>query len=233
MNQNNFTKYILPTFFIVLGFVVKGLFLGSNSLGGDEPFSVYHSQQSLDHLFGIFQNENNPPLHFIILHYWIRFFGISEFAVRMPSLIFSAFTVLFIYRIGLRFFNLRIAIIASIIFTFSNYQILYAHEARAYALMGFLAVVSMFYYLEIIHSKSRSHAAFSFSGGASKWKLFWFLLANALLIYTHFFGFFILFIQFFFIVFHEFNLLIEYLDRRFVIANVDQVKRLELRVKLF
>jgi mannosyltransferase len=192
MDRRNYTNYYLPLFFILLGFILKGLFLGSNSLGGDEPFSVYHSQQSLDHLFGIFQSENNPPLHFLLLHYWIKFFGISEFSVRMPSLIFSAFTVLFIYRIGFRFFNLRVAVIASILFTFSTYQVMYAHEARAYALMGFLTAVSMFYYLEIIHAKNRNN-----------WKLFWFLLANTLLIYTHFFGFFILFIQFFFILFQR------------------------------
>jgi len=189
MNHRNYTNYYLPIFFILLGFVLKFFFLGFNSLAGDEPFSVYHSQQPLDQLLAIFQSENNPPLHFLLLHYWIKLFGISELSVRIPSLIFSAFTVLFIYRIGLRFFNLRVAIIASIIFTFSTYQVLYAHEARAYALMGFLTSVSMFYYLEIIHSKNRNN-----------WKLFWFLLANTLLIYTHFFGFFILFIQFFFIL---------------------------------
>lgn len=188
-NSRNYTHYYLPIFFLLLGFVMKGLFLGSNSLGGDEPFSVYHSQQSLSNLFVIFKKENNPPLHFLLLHYWINYFGISEISVRIPSLIFSAFTVLFIYHIGLRFFNLRVAVIASIIFTFSTYQVLYAHEARAYALMGFLTSVSMFYYLEIIHSKTRNI-----------WQLFWFFLANALLIYTHFFGFFILFIQFFFIL---------------------------------
>lgn len=198
MDRRNYTNYYLPLFFILLGFVVKGLFLGSNSLGGDEPFSVYHSQQSLNNLFVIFEKENNPPLHFLLLHYWINYFGISEISVRIPSLIFSSFTVLFIYRIGLRFFNLRVAIIASIIFTFSTYQILYAHEARAYALMGFLTSVSMFYYLEIIHSKKRKNG-----------QLFWFFLANALLIYTHFFGFFVLFIQFLFILFQR-NLVKEY-----------------------
>ena len=188
-DRRNYIIYYLPIFFILLGFVLKGLFLGSNSLGGDEPFSVYHSQQSLSNLFAIFEKENNPPLHFLLLHYWIKLFGISEISVRIPSLIFSAFTVLFIYRIGLRFFNLRVAIISSTIFTFSTYQVLYAHEARAYALMGFLTSVSMFYYLEIIHSKIRN-----------KWKLFWFFLVNTLLIYTHFFGVLILFIQFFFIL---------------------------------
>ncbi|WP_343634582.1 glycosyltransferase family 39 protein [Fluviicola sp.] len=206
MDRKNYTKYYFPLFFILLGFVLKGLFLGSNSLGGDEPFSVYHSRQSLDHLFSVFQSENNPPLHFLVLHYWIRMFGISELSVRMPSLIFSAFTVLFIYRIGLRFFNLRVAVIASILFTFSTYQVLYAHEARAYALMGFLTSVSMYYYLEIIHSKN-----------SNRWKLCWFFLANTLLIYTHFFGFFILFIQFFFILFQR-KLLREYY--RFLILFV-------------
>lgn len=206
IERRDYAKVYLPLFFILLGFLLKGFFLGSNSLGGDEPFSVYHSQQSLDRLFAIFRSENNPPLHFLLLHYWIKFFGVSELSVRMPSLIFSAFTVLFIYRIGLRFFNLRIAVIASVLFTFSTYQVLYAHEARAYALMGFLTAVSMFYYLEIIHSKGRK-----------PWKIFWFLLANTLLIYTHFFGFFILFIQFFFILFQRKLLKVHY---RFLILFV-------------
>ena len=78
MDGKTYTKVYLPLFFILLGFVLKGLYLGSNSLGGDEPFSVYHSQLSLEHLLGIFQSENNPPLHFLLLHYWIKFFGISE-----------------------------------------------------------------------------------------------------------------------------------------------------------
>lgn len=198
MNRSNYTTYYLPLFFILLNVVVKGLFLGANSLGGDEPFSVYHSQQSLGSLLEIFQNENNPPLHFILLHYWIKFFGISEISVRILSLIFSSLTVLFIYRIGWRFFNLRVGIYASIIFIFSTYQVIFAHEARAYALMGLLTAVSMFYYMKIVIAKDRN-----------KWNFIWFLLANTLLIYTHFFGFFILFIQFFFILFQR-NLLKEF-----------------------
>lgn len=198
MNRSNYTTYYLPLFFILLNVVVKGLFLGANSLGGDEPFSVYHSQQSLSSLLEIFQNENNPPLHFILLHYWIKFFGISEISVRVLSLIFSSLTVFFIYRIGWRFFNLRVGIYASVIFIFSTYQVIFAHEARAYALMGLLTAVSMFYYMKIVITKDRN-----------KWTFSWFLLANTLLIYTHFFGFFILFIQFFFILFQR-NLLKEF-----------------------
>jgi len=192
MKRPYYTTFIIPLLFLVLNLVLKGLFLGSNSLGGDEPFSVYHSQQSLSDLFAIFQNENNPPLHFILLHYWINFFGISEISVRLPSLIFSALTALFIYKIGFRFFNLRVAIYASILFLFSTYQVTFAHEARGYALMGLLTAASMYYYMEIVISKNRSN-----------WKMCWFLLANTLLIYTHFFGFFVLFIQFFFILFQR------------------------------
>lgn len=192
MKRTYYTTFIIPLLFLILNLVLKGLFLGSNSLGGDEPFSVYHSQQSLSDLFAIFQNENNPPLHFILLHYWIKIFGISEISVRLPSLIFSALTALFIYKIGLRFFNLRVAIYASILFLFSTYQVTFAHEARGYALMGLLTAASMYYYMEIVISKNRSN-----------WKMCWFLLANTLLIYTHFFGFFVLFIQFFFILFQR------------------------------
>lgn len=189
MKNQRLLPFILPLLLIVINLVVKGLFLGSNSLGGDEPFSVYHAQMSPSAIVQQLSLGNNPPLYELLLHYWIKLFGISEFAVRFPSLIFSAVTVYFICRIGQSFFNQRVAIYASLFFIFSNYHILFAHEARAYALMGMLTAISMYCYLNLITERN--------TGTGNRVTL---LIVNVLLMYTHYFGFFVLLLQFLFVV---------------------------------
>ncbi len=174
----------LPILMVLLSFYLKIKGININSLAGDEPFSVYFSQFNFSTIIRELSKGNNPPFFEIILHIWIKIFGISELSVRMLPYFFSSISVFFIFKIG-QFFSTKVAIVSSIIFIFSNYQIYFAHEARVYSLFVLLTCISIYAFLNLVSQpKNKIHATI-------------YVLSNILLIYSHFFGFFILFVHFF------------------------------------
>lgn len=146
----------------------------------DEPFTLFHSQQTLKELFTIFSWENNPPLFFIIIHFWIKMFGIDPVSARFLPMLFSSLAVIFVYKIGKQFINRQVAIFSSLLYTFSNIIIMEAHDARVYSLLVMLTLASMYYFLMVIKSEKKH----------TYWIIF--TLTNALLVYSHFLSFFVL-----------------------------------------
>jgi len=86
---------------ILLAILLMGLFLriydlSNESLWLDEGFSIRFANLSLYQIF--FLPETNPPLYYIILHWWINLFGDSEFSVRFPSVIFGFLSIFMVYK---------------------------------------------------------------------------------------------------------------------------------------
>ena len=168
--------YIIPFFFFILNILFRWVAIEFNSLAGDEPFSVYYAQMDITDIIRHLKLGNNPPLYEIFLHYWIHWFGIGEVVVRIPSLIFTALTASYIYKLGNEFFSKSVGITSAFIFTLSNYATLFSHEARVYALFGLLTVLSFYYFLRWLNNQSSKRDWVTLS------------LIYALLMYSHYFG---------------------------------------------
>lgn len=168
----------------LLNLLFKGLFLDSQPIAGDEPFSIYMAGMSPRDIVTHLMTGNNPPLWELLLHCWTRLFGIGPIAVRFMPLVFSALTAVAIFRMGSAFWHWHVGLLAALLFTFSDYHVFFAHEARGYALFALLTTISMWCFLAQMGRTSRS------------WPLMLLLATvNILLIYTHFFGFWVLFVQ--------------------------------------
>lgn len=150
----------------------------------DEPFSIYHAQGNISDIIRFLKPTNNPPLFEIILHYWVKVFGISAFSVRFLPMLFGSLAVIYIYKIAVRYFSFRVAFTASLLYVFSTHAIYYAHDCRVYTLFLLLSSISVYYSAKII------------SGNFLKRDMILLCLINAVLVYSHYFGFIIWFVEF-------------------------------------
>ena len=137
------------TLLLALAVLLRCLFIGKTDLGRDEAFSLYMAQLDIPDIVRILCHGDNPPLWELLLHGWIRVFGISEVAIRSLSLLFSALTVIPIYFIGEKYIHRFAGIAASLCYCCSTFSIYMAHECRVYSLIGFLTACSAWIFLSL------------------------------------------------------------------------------------
>lgn len=130
--------------------------IGSESLWLDETASVAVASQPLMRVRA--GEVTNPPLYYILLHFWIRAFGSEEAAIRWPSLCAGVAAVLLTYCLARRLYDHRIAIVSAVFMAITPYQIHYSQEARAFALLLFLCLAATLFLHVALTRPSGSHA---------------------------------------------------------------------------
>ena len=159
---------------LFLSFVFKVLTLPDLTIYGDEAFSVFYSQQSLKELMQRLMQDTNPPLYFIVLHYWIKFFGIHVVQVKGLSVFFSILTSIVVFDFSRKYLNKLSAVFFSVMFLFSDIHFDYAHQLRAFSMVLFFAALAIYLFFDIIYGKTNK----------VKWIVFG--LVNFLLLFTHY-----------------------------------------------
>lgn len=176
------TDKLVLTLLVLLNAALKLAWLAVNELSGDEPFTVFWSQQGTSDLLAMFREENNPPLYFFLIKWWS---AVTPYAVpwlRVPSAVFSALAVWPLFLLARKHAARWTAVAACLLFSFCNAHYAYAHEVRAYSLLTLLAITG-FWQLDRL-ARGASRAAF------------WLVLVNTAMVYTHFMGWAAIGIQF-------------------------------------
>lgn len=127
---------------ILIGIALRCYQLDYN-LDGDEIFSVEAASGSFIHVVRVSLTDvTHPPLHNFILWAWIRLFGASEVAVRLPSVLASAAFLFSLHWLAVRISSRFTALLAVLLCAVSPFFVFYGEEARPYALAVCLAVLS-------------------------------------------------------------------------------------------
>jgi len=115
------------------------------------------------------------PSYFVLVNVWQRFVGDSPFAIRALSMLLGLLTIAATYRLGRALAGRQISLYAAAFMAGSGLFVFYMHEARPYALLLLLSVITAWAYWRLaIH---RAH-------GWLTWALF--AIALVALIYTHY-----------------------------------------------
>jgi mannosyltransferase len=164
-----------------LGIFLRFYTLGSESIWFDEAASIYSAKHPLIlMLMECVGGHRHPPLHFFILKIWIMLFGDSEVSVRSISAIFGVASIPLIFIIGKQLFSSRVGLIASFLLSVSVFAIYFSQEARSYAMLLFFTLLSFYLFIKIIVHRDTGKVYF-----------FAYFIANTLLVYTHYFGLFV------------------------------------------
>jgi 4-amino-4-deoxy-L-arabinose transferase-like glycosyltransferase len=123
----------------------------------------------------LWRREANMSLYYVLLRGWLFIGpGAGEFFVRSLSAIFGIFSVASIYALGARIRSRMTGLVAALLLAVNAYHIRYSQEARGYSLAVFLALLSCYFFLRLLHEPSSKH-----SRG--------YILASSLAVYSHFY----------------------------------------------
>ncbi|MCC6610136.1 MAG: glycosyltransferase family 39 protein [Burkholderiales bacterium] len=109
--------------------------LGHEPLWLDEAYSWWSARQPLGALASLVPTcDPEPPLYPLILKGWIALFGDGTAAVRGPTAVAGVLAVALLWGAG-RAISPSVGFVAAALFAVAPFQIEFAHEARAYALV--------------------------------------------------------------------------------------------------
>ena len=167
--------------------------LTATALWHDEAFSALLTRYNFKEMMYRIGLDVHPPLYYILLRGWNFILGNSLFSLRLFSVFFSLLATLTLYLLVKEAFNSKkFALISSILFTLSSFQIQYAIEGRMYILGVFLILASSYFFLKALKYKNWKY-----------WIGYTFFAAAG--IYTHYYIIFSLFAQGIFLIYWIFK----------------------------
>jgi 4-amino-4-deoxy-L-arabinose transferase-like glycosyltransferase len=185
-NTENWIKIAL-LLILALAVFLRFYRLDAQSLWADEGNSVSLSGRSLDHITAGAAHDIHPPLYYYLLHFWMRIFSNSEFAVRSLSALLGTGLVYLTYLLGRHLSNYWLGLAAAFLAAISPFQVYYSQETRMYILLAALSALSVYSFIRFLEAEASKTRNTQYA--IRNTYLLWaglYIIATALSLYTHY-----------------------------------------------
>ena len=129
---------------VLLGFGLRLLQLGAQSLWYDETVSAYLASQSIPQLIRHTAGDIHPPGYYLLLHLWCGLAGDSEYALAFFSAALGTLIVPLSCALAGRWLGRASRPWAGLVAATSAFQVWYSQEVRMYTLAAVLGLVSLY-----------------------------------------------------------------------------------------
>jgi uncharacterized membrane protein len=156
-------------FCLVLAFALRLYRLEHQSLWFDEVLTYVSSVTSLGNIwFRPPVDPNVPPLYYALMHAIVPPGG-ETVLLRLPSVVFGTLAVPLFYSVARTWMGASVGRIAALLLAVAPLHVWYSQEARPYALLLTLALLTIYLTQRLLaHPESRwTAAAFVLSGAAT------------------------------------------------------------------
>lgn len=171
---------------LLIAFLLRIYRLGYESFWLDELHTANETNPalSLSQLFHyLWMSDQHPPLFFLLERLVFTVFGRSEVSARMLPLLAGVAGVYAIYLLGKEMLNKELGLIAAAFTCVNAFHLYYSREARNYTIAFLFAALSLLFLIRFIRS-------------LQKRDMWYFILCAVLLLYTHYFGMFVVCAEF-------------------------------------
>ncbi len=165
---------ILLALILILGTVIRLFRLGYQSEWNDEALSVNIAKGTVEQILTNQFHSRHPPGYYLLLHYWLNWFGDSEMILRLLSAITGIISLFVMYQLAKRLFTTQTALVATAVTAFMPFHLFYSQETRSYSFVFLFSALLMLAHVEIWQGKS------------NRW-WFVYLLTGIAGMYTHYF----------------------------------------------
>ena len=126
---------------VVLALALVLRFWTRSDLWLDEALTVNIARQPLHEIPSYLKRDGAPPLFYVLLHFWMKIFGTSDYAVRSLPGVIGVATLPLTWVAGRRLAGRKGAWAALLLLATSPFAVRYDTETRMYSLVALLTVI--------------------------------------------------------------------------------------------
>lgn len=182
-------KMVLPVLILLLATFTRFYQIDKQSLWHDEGNSLRLAERDVPALLDAVRPDIHPPGYYLLLKGWITGVGTSEFALRGLSAFWSLLAVAGTYALGRRLFGAEAGTAAALLIAINPFAVYYAQEARMYAQLSAVSVLSLWLLFEMLRKADaylqRYGSPKPFATHIAPWA-FALAAVNLLGLYTHY-----------------------------------------------